>query len=112
MPPTPSSRGSSISIATGMKRAEMNSNARTGRSSDLRDDLLVRKHVMDQLDAPDAFLERVKHLYSHRDEKSRDELKCKNGKVFRSQRRSSRAQARNGSTRCPRRLPREGQASL
>jgi diguanylate cyclase (GGDEF)-like protein len=37
---------------------------------------------MDQVDAPDAFLERVKHLYSHRDEKSRDELKCKNGKVF------------------------------
>ena len=47
-----------------------------------RDDLLVRKHVMDQVDAPDAFLERVKHLNSHRDEKSRDELRCKNGKVF------------------------------
>ncbi len=47
-----------------------------------RDDLLVLKHVTDRVEDPDAFIERVKHLYSHRNEKSRDEFKLKNGKIF------------------------------
>ena len=47
-----------------------------------RDDLIVRKYVMDQVENPDAFVERVKYLNSHRDEKSRDELRFKNGKIF------------------------------
>jgi diguanylate cyclase (GGDEF)-like protein/PAS domain S-box-containing protein len=47
-----------------------------------RDDLIVRKQVMDQVEDPDAFVEKVKYLYNHRDEKSRDELRFKNGKIF------------------------------
>jgi diguanylate cyclase (GGDEF)-like protein/PAS domain S-box-containing protein len=46
------------------------------------DDLIVRNHVIARVEAPDAFVERVQYLYSHRDEKSRDEIKLKNGKVF------------------------------
>src|SRR5580692_2296809 len=47
-----------------------------------QDDLIVLQHVRDKVEAPDAFVERVKHLYSHRDEKSSDEIRLKNGKVF------------------------------
>jgi diguanylate cyclase (GGDEF)-like protein/PAS domain S-box-containing protein len=47
-----------------------------------QDDLVMRQHVMAKVEAPDAFVERVKYLNDHRDEKSRDELKLKNGKVF------------------------------
>ena len=47
-----------------------------------RDDLIVRQHVANKVENPDAFIERIKHLTSHRDEKSRDELRLKNGKVF------------------------------
>ena len=47
-----------------------------------RDDQVVLKHVIAKVEAPDAFIERVKYLYSHRDEKSRDEFRLKNGKVF------------------------------
>ena len=47
-----------------------------------RDDRLVLKHVTDRVDDPDAFLERIKYLYIHPDEKSRDEFKLKNGKTF------------------------------
>jgi diguanylate cyclase (GGDEF)-like protein/PAS domain S-box-containing protein len=46
------------------------------------DDRVLRKYVTDQVESPDAFIERVKYLYSHRDEKSRDEFKLKNGKTF------------------------------
>lgn len=46
------------------------------------DDLIVRDHVMAKVEAPDAFIERIEYLYRHRDEKSRDEIKLKNGKVF------------------------------
>jgi diguanylate cyclase (GGDEF)-like protein/PAS domain S-box-containing protein len=46
------------------------------------DDLIVRKHVTDKVEDPDAFIERVKYLNSQRDEKSRDELRLKNGKIF------------------------------
>ena len=47
-----------------------------------RDDRIVLKHMTDKVEAPDAFIARVKYLNSHRDEKSRDEFRLKNGKVF------------------------------
>src|ERR1019366_3741171 len=47
-----------------------------------RDDRIVLKHMTDKVEAPDAFIARVKYLNSHRDEKSRDELRLKNGKIF------------------------------
>ncbi|MGB7823206.1 MAG: EAL domain-containing protein, partial [Candidatus Sulfotelmatobacter sp.] len=47
-----------------------------------RDDLIVLKHVTDKVEDPDGFIERVEYLNSHRDEKSRDELRFKNGKIF------------------------------
>jgi len=47
-----------------------------------RDDQIVLNHVMAKIEAPDVFVERVKYLYSHRDEKSRDEFRLTNGKVF------------------------------
>jgi diguanylate cyclase (GGDEF)-like protein/PAS domain S-box-containing protein len=46
------------------------------------DDQIVRQHVADRVEDPEAFVERVKYLNDHRDEKSRDEIKFKNGKVF------------------------------
>jgi diguanylate cyclase (GGDEF)-like protein/PAS domain S-box-containing protein len=47
-----------------------------------RDDQIVLAHVVNKVEGPEAFVERVKYLYSHRDEKSRDEFRLKNGKVF------------------------------
>jgi len=47
-----------------------------------RDDLTVRRHVMAQVENPDTFIERVQYLNSHRDDRSRDELRFKNGKIF------------------------------
>ena len=47
-----------------------------------RDDLVLRQHVTDSVEDSDAFTERIKYLYSHREEKSRDEFRLKNGKVF------------------------------
>jgi diguanylate cyclase (GGDEF)-like protein/PAS domain S-box-containing protein len=47
-----------------------------------RDDQIVRQCVADQVEEPGAFLEKVKYLNEHRNEKSRDELQLKNGKVF------------------------------
>jgi diguanylate cyclase (GGDEF)-like protein/PAS domain S-box-containing protein len=46
------------------------------------DDQIVLKHVMTKIDDSEAFIARVKYLYSHRDEKSRDEFTLKNGKSF------------------------------
>jgi diguanylate cyclase (GGDEF)-like protein/PAS domain S-box-containing protein len=46
------------------------------------DDLIVREHVMGELVDPDTFVEKVNYLYSHRDEKSRDELRLKTGKIL------------------------------
>jgi PAS domain S-box-containing protein len=48
-----------------------------------RDDLIVLKHVTDKVEDPDAFIERVKYLNSHRDEKSRDELQIQEWEDFR-----------------------------
>jgi diguanylate cyclase (GGDEF)-like protein/PAS domain S-box-containing protein len=47
-----------------------------------RDDVIVRKYVADQVEDSEAFVARVKHLNDHREEKSRDELRLKNGKTF------------------------------
>src|SRR5262249_16919226 len=47
-----------------------------------RDDQVVLKHVVDKMENPEAFIARVKYLYGHPEEKSRDELSLKNGKVF------------------------------
>lgn len=47
-----------------------------------RDDNLVLKHVVGQVVDPSRFLERVKYLYSHRQEKGRDEIKLRNGRVL------------------------------
>ena len=46
------------------------------------DDLIVRNYVTDKVEEPDAFLQRIKYLNGNREEKSRDELRLKNGKVF------------------------------
>ena len=47
-----------------------------------KDDRVVLKHVIDKVENPDGFIRRVEYLYGHRDEKSRDEIKFKNGKIF------------------------------
>jgi diguanylate cyclase (GGDEF)-like protein/PAS domain S-box-containing protein len=47
-----------------------------------RDDPSVLKHMTDKIEDPVAFLDRVKYLYSHRDQKSRDEFNLKDGKTF------------------------------
>jgi diguanylate cyclase (GGDEF)-like protein/PAS domain S-box-containing protein len=46
------------------------------------DDVIVRTYVMDQIEDPEAFIAEVKYLYSRRDERSRSELRLKNGKVL------------------------------
>jgi diguanylate cyclase (GGDEF)-like protein/PAS domain S-box-containing protein len=46
------------------------------------DDQVVRQHVADRVEDPEAFVDRIRYLNDHRDEKSRDEIKFKNGKVF------------------------------
>jgi diguanylate cyclase (GGDEF)-like protein/PAS domain S-box-containing protein len=46
------------------------------------DDLIVRKYVTDIVENNDAFLERIKSLYAHPDDRSRDEVRLKNGKTF------------------------------
>ena len=47
-----------------------------------RDDFIVLQHVRDQVEAADAFVARVQYLNNHRDERSRDELRLKNGKTL------------------------------
>jgi diguanylate cyclase (GGDEF)-like protein/PAS domain S-box-containing protein len=47
-----------------------------------RDDLIVRKYIADQVEEPSAFFEKVKYLNEHRKEKSRDEIRFKDGKTF------------------------------
>jgi CheY-like chemotaxis protein len=46
------------------------------------DDAKVQKSVVNQLCDPQIFLAKVNHLYSHREEKSQDELDLKGGKYF------------------------------
>ena len=47
-----------------------------------RDDLAVREYVMNQVEDPEAFMANIRYLNQHRDEKSRDELNLKDGKIF------------------------------
>jgi PAS domain S-box-containing protein len=49
---------------------------------DTRDDEKMLQYVLDQLKDPDRFLEKVTYLYAHKNEKSRDEIQFKDGKVF------------------------------
>ncbi len=46
------------------------------------DDRLVRQFVRSKVENPDEFSERIKFLYDRPDEKSRDEIKLINGRVF------------------------------
>jgi len=49
---------------------------------DTRDDEKMLQYVLDQLKEPNRFLEKVTYLYAHKNEKSRDEIQFKDGKVF------------------------------
>jgi PAS domain S-box-containing protein len=49
---------------------------------DTRDDEKMLQYVLDQLKDPNRFLEKVTYLYAHKNEKSRDEIQFKDGKVF------------------------------
>jgi diguanylate cyclase (GGDEF)-like protein/PAS domain S-box-containing protein len=46
------------------------------------DDRIVLEYLLTKIEDSEPFLEKVKYLYSHQDEKSRDEFRLKNGKVF------------------------------
>ncbi len=46
------------------------------------DDAALLEQIKSQLAAPDEFIERVKYLYEHRDETSREEIEFKDGRVF------------------------------
>ena len=47
-----------------------------------RDDERMLQYAVTQLKYPDKFLEKVKYLYTHRDEKSKDEIEFKDGRTF------------------------------
>jgi diguanylate cyclase (GGDEF)-like protein/PAS domain S-box-containing protein len=47
-----------------------------------RDGRSVLRHMEHQVEEPEAFVEKIGYFYSHRDEKSRDERRLKNGKIF------------------------------
>lgn len=47
-----------------------------------RKDAIVRQHMMDKIQGAEAFIEKIKYLESHRAEKSSDEIRLKNGKIF------------------------------
>ncbi len=46
------------------------------------DDHIVRNSVAEKVEEPEVFLENIKYLSTHRQERSRDELRFKNGKTF------------------------------
>ena len=47
-----------------------------------RDDDKLLSFVFNQLQDPDEFIKKVRYLYTHKEEKSRDEIPFKDGKVF------------------------------
>jgi len=49
---------------------------------DTKDDEKMLQYVLNQLKYPEKFLTKVQYLYAHQDEKSRDEIEFKDGKVF------------------------------
>ena len=59
-----------------------------------KNDTRLLEHVRGQIKAPEAFLEKVHYLYTHKTEKSRDEIELKDGRVF--DRYSSPLQASTG----------------
>lgn len=46
------------------------------------DDVAMRNYAMNQMEDPEAFLEKVNYLYRHREASSRDEIKLRNGRTF------------------------------
>ena len=46
------------------------------------EDALVRQHVMGKMQGAEAFIEKIKYIESHRGERSNDEIRLKNGKIF------------------------------
>lgn len=49
---------------------------------DTKDGNRILQHVLDQLKDPDTFLGKVRYLYNYQDEKSRDEIEFKDGRVY------------------------------
>ena len=49
---------------------------------DTKDNEKLLQYVLEQLKDSDEFLKKVKYLYANKDEKSRDEIQLKDGKVF------------------------------
>lgn len=49
---------------------------------DTENDEKMVKYVLNQLKKPNKFLRKIKYLYSHKYEKSRDEIEFKDGKTF------------------------------
>ena len=47
-----------------------------------KDDKAFLQHVLDELASPDEFLEKVEYLYSNKDQRSRDEITFKDGRIF------------------------------
>jgi diguanylate cyclase (GGDEF)-like protein/PAS domain S-box-containing protein len=47
-----------------------------------KDDKILLENLIAKIEDSEAFADRVKYLYGHRDEKSRDEFRLKNGKIF------------------------------
>ncbi|HEV2494415.1 MAG TPA: PAS domain S-box protein [Terriglobia bacterium] len=47
-----------------------------------RDDTKMLESVLSQIENPDAFLEKVGQLYAHQSEKSQDEVRLKDGRIF------------------------------
>ena len=47
-----------------------------------RDDEPVLGHVKTKLKNPDEFLERIKYLYEHKEEKSREEIELLDGRII------------------------------
>jgi len=48
----------------------------------IESDELLLQHVVRQIEDSERFIEKVKYLYSHRDEKSRDEVRLRDGRVL------------------------------
>jgi diguanylate cyclase (GGDEF)-like protein/PAS domain S-box-containing protein len=46
------------------------------------DDRALLQHVVSQITCPEEFLGRVKYLYEHREERSKDEIQLNDGRVF------------------------------
>ena len=46
------------------------------------DDSILRQYVMRNIQGAEAFIEKIKYIESHRDEKTYDEIRLKNGKIF------------------------------